>query len=152
MSLFKSKERVADHGEVFTPAWMVEAMLDLVQGETKRIDSRFLEPACGSGNFLVRIALLGLPRLKARRAPSPKPANHALMRHGASAVLNLVPTAIELRDCVIVHGDGVCLQHREFRNEFGDRHAEFCRTCLQHVRSLFIHFDPDVGAHTTRIT
>ena len=55
MSLFKSKQRVADHGEVFTPAWMVEAMLDLVKDETERLDSRFLEPACGSGNFLVRI-------------------------------------------------------------------------------------------------
>jgi hypothetical protein len=55
MSLVKSKKRVADHGEVFTPSWMVEAMLDLVKDETERIDSRFLEPACGSGNFLVRI-------------------------------------------------------------------------------------------------
>ncbi|MYN14968.1 N-6 DNA methylase [Pusillimonas sp. TS35] len=55
MRLVKSKQRVADHGEVFTPAWMVEAMLDLVKGETERIDSRFLEPACGSGNFLVQI-------------------------------------------------------------------------------------------------
>jgi len=55
MNHVKSKQRVADHGEVFTPAWMVEAMLDLVKGETERIDSRFLEPACGSGNFLVRI-------------------------------------------------------------------------------------------------
>src|ERR1700680_4283834 len=53
MNLVKSKHRVADHGEVFTPAWMVEAMLDLVKGETERIDSRFLETACGSGNFLV---------------------------------------------------------------------------------------------------
>src|SRR5436189_2328009 len=55
MSLVKSKYRVAEHGEVFTPAWMVEAMLDLVKDETERIDSRFLEPACGSGNFLVQI-------------------------------------------------------------------------------------------------
>lgn len=55
MSLVKSKQRVADHGEVFTPAWMVEAMLDLVKGETERIDSRFLEPACGSGNFLIQV-------------------------------------------------------------------------------------------------
>ena len=55
MSLIKSKQRVADHGEVFTPPWMVEAMLDLVKDETERIDSRFLEPACGSGNFLVRV-------------------------------------------------------------------------------------------------
>lgn len=55
MSLVKSKQRVSDHGEVFTPAWMVEAMLDLVKDESERIDSRFLEPACGSGNFLVRV-------------------------------------------------------------------------------------------------
>ncbi|HMR94334.1 MAG TPA: N-6 DNA methylase [Microthrixaceae bacterium] len=46
---------MADHGEVFTPAWIAEAMLDLVKGETERIDSRFLEPACGSGNFLVQV-------------------------------------------------------------------------------------------------
>ena len=46
---------MADHGEVFTPEWMVEAMLDLVKEETERIDSRFLEPACGSGNFLVQV-------------------------------------------------------------------------------------------------
>lgn len=55
MSLVKSKQRVADHGEVFTPPWMVEAMLDLVKDEAERIDSRFLEPACGSGNFLVGV-------------------------------------------------------------------------------------------------
>jgi len=55
MNLIKSKKRVADHGEVFTPPWLVEKMLDLVKGETERIDSRFLEPACGSGNFLVPI-------------------------------------------------------------------------------------------------
>ncbi len=55
MSLVKSKQRVADHGEVFTPVWMVETMLDLVKGETERIDSRFLETACGDGNFVVQI-------------------------------------------------------------------------------------------------
>ena len=55
MALIRSKMRVADHGEVFTPAWMVDAMLDLVKDETKRIDARFLEPACGSGNFVVPV-------------------------------------------------------------------------------------------------
>ena len=55
MSLIKSKRRVADHGEVFTPEWLVEAMLDLVKDESERIDARFLEPACGSGNFLVKV-------------------------------------------------------------------------------------------------
>ena len=55
MSLIRSKKRVADHGEVFTPPWLADAMLDLVTDETDRIDSRFLEPACGSGNFHVRV-------------------------------------------------------------------------------------------------
>ncbi len=51
----KSKQRVADYGEVFTSPEIVNAMLDLVKQETERIDSRFLEPACGTGNFLVEI-------------------------------------------------------------------------------------------------
>lgn len=51
----KSKERVRDHGEVFTAEREVKAMCDLVKDETERIDSRFLEPACGDGNFLAEI-------------------------------------------------------------------------------------------------
>ncbi|MCL6678712.1 SAM-dependent methyltransferase [Sphingomonas sp. RG327] len=64
--LIKSKKRVADHGEVFTPPWLVEKMLDLVKGETERIDSRFLEPACGSGNFLVPILQRKLAAVEAK--------------------------------------------------------------------------------------
>jgi hypothetical protein len=66
MDLVKSKQRVADHGEVFTPAWMVEAMLDLVKEESERIDSRFLEPACGSGNFLVQVLKRKLAAVESR--------------------------------------------------------------------------------------
>jgi hypothetical protein len=55
MSLIKSRKRVADHGEVFTPTWLVDDMLDLVKDESERIDSRFLETACGSGNFIVKV-------------------------------------------------------------------------------------------------
>lgn len=51
----KSKQRVNDHGEVFTPEREVNAMLDLVKQETDRIESRFLEPACGTGNFLIEV-------------------------------------------------------------------------------------------------
>lgn len=51
----KSKERVAEHGEVFTAEREVNAMLDLVKDECLRPDSRFLEPACGDGNFLSAI-------------------------------------------------------------------------------------------------
>lgn len=70
MNLIKSKKRVADHGEVFTPAWMVEAMLDLVKDETERIDSRFLEPACGSGNFLVQVLKRKLAAVELRYGQS----------------------------------------------------------------------------------
>ena len=51
-NLVKSKERVEKHGEVFTPKHTIESMLSLVKEESSRIDSRFLEPACGNGNFL----------------------------------------------------------------------------------------------------
>lgn len=70
MDLMRSKQRVADHGEVFTPPWMVEAMLDLVRDETKRIDSRFLEPACGSGNFLVQVLRRKLAAVELRYGKS----------------------------------------------------------------------------------
>lgn len=55
MKQVKTKQRVADHGEVFTNEREVNAMLDLVKHETERIDSRFLEPACGNGNFLAEV-------------------------------------------------------------------------------------------------
>lgn len=62
----KSKQRVADHGEVFTSEREVNAMLDLVKQETERIDSRFLEPACGDGNFLAEILRRKLTVVKSR--------------------------------------------------------------------------------------
>ncbi|WP_354478067.1 DNA methyltransferase [Marisediminicola sp. UYEF4] len=68
--LVKSKQRVADHGEVFTPNWMVDDMLDLVKAESERIDSRVLEPACGSGNFLVPVLRRKLATVEARYGKS----------------------------------------------------------------------------------
>ena len=70
MALVRSRQRVADHGEVFTPDWLVEAMLDQVKGESERIDSRFLEPACGSGNFVVRVLARKLTAAERRYATS----------------------------------------------------------------------------------
>ena len=66
----KSKQRVTDYGEVLTPSHIVNAMLDLVKQETERIDSRFLEPACGTGNFLVEILSRKLRVVEARYARS----------------------------------------------------------------------------------
>jgi len=53
--LSNSRQRIIDHGEVFTPPGLVDDMLDLVKHECERIDSRFLEPACGDGNFLAEV-------------------------------------------------------------------------------------------------
>lgn len=67
----KSKQRVADHGEVFTSEREVNAMLDLVKQETERIDSRFLEPACGNGNFLAEILRRKLAVVASRYGKNP---------------------------------------------------------------------------------
>jgi SAM-dependent methyltransferase len=65
-----SKKRVSDHGEVFTAEREVNAMLDLLKQETERIDSRFLEPACGTGNFLIPIIHRKLAIVKQRYSKS----------------------------------------------------------------------------------
>ena len=67
----KSRARVSDHGEVFTAQREVNAMLDMVKQETERIDSRFLEPACGDGNFLAEILRRKLAAVRARYRKSP---------------------------------------------------------------------------------
>ena len=71
-SRVKSKKRVSDHGEVFTSEREVNAMLDLVKQETERIDSRFLEPACGDGNFLSEILNRKLKIVEGRYRKSQK--------------------------------------------------------------------------------
>ncbi len=98
--LVKSRQRVADHGEVFTPRWLVDDMLDLVKGETERIDSRFLEPACGSGNFLVPILERKLAAVQARYGRSEFEKRHyALFALMCVYGIELLPdNAAECRD------------------------------------------------------
>lgn len=61
----KSKNRVKDFGEVFTAEREVKAMCDLIPSSIwENIDSTFLEPACGNGNFLVEILSRKLQRCK----------------------------------------------------------------------------------------
>lgn len=67
----KSKNRVRKHGEVFTAEREVKAMCDLVKDETERIDSRFLEPACGDGNFLAEILTRKLAVVRKKYGKSP---------------------------------------------------------------------------------
>ena len=75
-NLTRSKQRVADHGEVFTPAWLVEDMLNLVNNESERIDARFLEPACCSGNFLVKVLQRKLAAVETKYCNSPFEREH----------------------------------------------------------------------------
>lgn len=78
----KSRKRVQDHGEVFTNEREVNAMLDMVKQETERIDSRFLEPACGNGNFLAEVIRRKLAVVSSRYRKSP----HDYMRSAFVAV------------------------------------------------------------------
>lgn len=98
--LVKSKQRVADHGEVFTPSWMVEDMLNLVQEESERIDSRVLEPACGSGNFLVPVLTRKLLTVAAKHGKSDFEKRHyALFALMCTYGIELLPdNAEECRD------------------------------------------------------
>ncbi len=64
MRQIKSKDRVSNFGEVFTSKKEVFNMLNLVRTETSKIDSRFLEPACGDGNFLTEILKFKLKNLE----------------------------------------------------------------------------------------
>lgn len=83
----KSKQRVADHGEVFTAQREVNAMLDLVKNETERIESRFLEPACGDGNFLAEILRRKLAVVKKKYGGALKHADYELW--SVIAVMNI---------------------------------------------------------------
>lgn len=71
-SQIKSKARVAERGEVFTAEREVNAMCDLVKDECLRPDSRFLEPACGDGNFLSVILRRKLGELRRKYKQSPR--------------------------------------------------------------------------------
>jgi hypothetical protein len=66
----KTKRRATDYGEVYTAPREVNAMLDLVKQETERIESRFLEPACGNGNFLIEVLTRKLAKIAARYGKS----------------------------------------------------------------------------------
>lgn len=96
----KSKQRVAEHGEVFTAEREVKAMCDLVKQETERIDSRFLEPACGDGNFLSEILSRKLAVVKKnyQRSPLDYEKNAILALSSVYGVDILLDNAIACRE------------------------------------------------------
>ncbi len=103
----KSKQRVADHGEVFTAEREVKAMCDLVKQETERIDSRFLEPACGDGNFLSEILSrkLAIVKKKYRRLPLDYEKNAILALSSIYGVDIMLDNAVACRERLFVIWD-----------------------------------------------
>lgn len=98
MRQVRSRQRVADHGEVFTPSRMVESMLDLVKEETERIDSRFLEPACGSGNFLVEVLRRKLASVELKFGESDFEKRHYAL-HGLMCIYGIELLGDNIADC-----------------------------------------------------
>ena len=90
-SQIKSRQRVSDFGEVKTSEREVKAMLDLVKQETERVDSRFLEPACGDGNFVVEILRRKLVAARKQATPpkNKKPVPSEFERQSVMAIASI---------------------------------------------------------------
>jgi len=136
----KSKKRVSDHGEVFTDEREVNAMLDLVKQETERIDSRFLEPACGDGNFLAEILRrkLAVVKDRYRKCPSDYEKNSVVAISSIYGIDLLQDNVNDCRDrlCQIWSSEYIAVCQNETSNECIDavkfilRHNILCGDAL----------------------
>lgn len=127
--LIKTRQRVSDHGEVFTPDREVNAMLDLVKPETERIDSRFLEPACGSGNFLIEVLRRKLRIVEARYGKGQLEfERYSIVALGSIYGVDLLEDNVaECRDRLFDHFDSV------YSRLFGERCRDECRRSAKYV-------------------
>jgi hypothetical protein len=137
-TLIKSKQRVADHGEVFTPSRLVDSMLDLVKQETERIESRFLEPACGDGNFLAKVLERKLAIIQQRYRKS----QSEFEKHGVVAVSSIYGIDIIEDNVVSCRKRLFDLFAEIYGNTFKDKIKQDCLLSIQKVFSLnIIHGD-----------
>lgn len=126
-----SKQRVTDHGEVFTHEREVNAMLDLVKQETHRIDSRFLEPACGTGNFLAEVLTRKLEIVEKRY----KKSQIEFEKHSIIAVSSLYGVDI-LKDNVKACRDRL---FKIFNETYTNLYKKKCKdSCRRAVKFLLI--------------
>lgn len=129
MTQIKSKKRVMDHGEVFTSEREVNAMLDLVKQETEKIESRFLEPACGTGNFLIEILHRKLDVVKYRY----KKSKHEYERYAVLAVSSLY--GIDILEDNVIHCRNRLFNY--FDEHYTSLHGENCsQECKSSVRFI----------------
>jgi hypothetical protein len=125
----KSRKRVADHGEVLTADREVNAMLDMVKHETERIDSRFLEPSCGNGNFLAEILRRKLKIAKDRYGHSPLDYG----KRSVAAVASIYGIDIlrdNVQDCVSRLFD---IFNAEYSAICGLHATDECREAVRHI-------------------
>ena len=133
-SQIKSRRRVADHGEVFTNPREVNAMLDLVKPETERLDSRFLEPACGDGNFLIELLRRKLAvcrqRAQARQYTQLQYEQAAVQSVSSIYGIELLPdNAGACRERLLAFFDG------EYRDLYGDSAKTECIEAVRYLLS-----------------
>lgn len=139
-----SKKRVADHGEVLTNEREVSAMLGLVQHETERIDSRFLEPACGTGNFLVPILEKKLAIVKGKYAKS----QLEFERYGVVAISSIYGVDI-LEDNVNQCRDRLFAVFNDMYGAlYKDKSKESCRDAARFILSRNILFGDALSLKT----
>ncbi len=131
-----SKKRVTDHGEVYTSAREVNAMLDLVKQETERIDSRFLEPACGNGNFLAEVLERKLNVVKTRYAKS----QIEYERYGVLAVSSIYGIDILQDNVEECRSRLYAIFNSHYSSLFKDNCKDECRNSMQYVLSRNIQF------------
>ena len=135
MRQIKSKERVAKHGEVFTNEREVKAMLDLVKDETNKIDSTFLEPACGDGNFLVEIIHRKLAFIGKCKKPNYKrdqPEYEKAMLRAVGSIYGIDIMQDNVKECVARLYKVVC---DEYEKQFKDTYLEDVEHCIRYILS-----------------
>ncbi len=124
-----SKKRVTDHGEVYTSKREVNAMLDLVTQETERIESRFLEPACGTGNFLTEILESKLKVVKSRYAKS----QLDFERYAVLAVSSIYGIDILVDNVTECRQRLYAIFDREYSSLFKKTVKQECRSAVQYL-------------------
>ena len=131
----KSKQRVVDHGEVFTNEREVNSMLDLVKIETERIESTFLEPACGDGNFLAEIISRKLNAIAKCKKPNYKkdqPAYEKALIVAVGSIYGIDILPDNVKDCVERLNNIIC---KEYERVFKNTYLEDVEHCIRFILS-----------------
>ncbi len=133
----KSKERVSEHGEVFTADREVNAMLDLVKQETERVDSRFLEPACGDGNFVAEILRRKLEAAKKRAIPprKKKPLPIEFEKQSVMAVASIYGVDLLMDNVLACRERLYNIWNNEYENICQNEINEECREAVRFILS-----------------